>query len=99
MAVIDWDPRSLSEADVVLVYSDAADNTQAILEIDEWAAARGYLRVGEYWLPQKNSDKHKKRVFVGTCNRWTEANQREAEEACRRAKELRNKLPVTEHEF
>jgi hypothetical protein len=46
MAVVEWEPKNLS-APVVVAYSDAADNFQAIKDIDIWAHDHGLIRARE----------------------------------------------------
>jgi len=60
-------PASGNLDDLVQVASDAADNFRAIVEIEEWASSKGYLRTSESWLRVAILDG--RQVFVAVCYR------------------------------
>jgi len=69
MSVSVFQPLDGALAEVVRVSSDAANNYEAIAEIDEWASENGYTRSNEQWLVHHRRDG--RTVFLSTCYRET----------------------------
>ena len=60
-----WD-ENVGKDRVVVVYSDAVSNLQAITEINEWAREHGYVRSRETTLNVKQ-DRNGRRYFYSAC--------------------------------
>ena len=58
-----YEPQDWRHAESIQVDSDAADNMAAILEIDDWAAANGFVRESSYWLRRVRRRKDDRQVF------------------------------------
>lgn len=98
MAIVAIDPPDWEKANVVQVDSDARDNRDAVLEIEDWAAENGFARTTEYWLRQILKEGGR-RVFRGICYRLTEEVMRSNEAACQSSAEVLNNMPVTPHQM
>lgn len=98
MAIVATDPPDWGKFNVVLVDSDARDNKQALVEIDDWAYEHGFARTTEAWL-QRIRKKDGTRVFRGICYRLTEEVVQSNEEACQMNAEAMSRMPVTPHQF
>lgn len=96
MAVITsltW-PENIGKDKVVVAYSDAADNVQAIREIDEWARSHGYVRSRESSLNVKqDADGH--RYFYSACYLLDEDDRRAATTDLARIRERREQMAMT----
>src|SRR5437879_5930266 len=79
MAIVSWDPVKFEEANTIQVDSDAGDNRTALMEIEQRAAERGFVRTNEYYLRQLI--RGNQRLFRGICYRMTQE-----EITCARAK-------------
>ncbi len=97
MAIVAVDPEGWAAANVVQnvvqVDSDAKDNHEAILEIEDWAAENGFARINENWLRQIH--RGGQRVFRGVCYRLTEEEQQSSSSVCQTSTEALNELPAT----
>jgi hypothetical protein len=92
--MVTTDPVDITHAPVVLAFSDAATNEQAIREIDEWARAQGFVRSREYALNVRQRPDGK-RVFYGACYRLTAEDRRAAETDLGRIQARREAMPMT----
>ena len=97
MSIVKIDPVDSEKANVVQIDSDAPDNDQAMLEIEEWAVENGFARTNEYWLRKIITAKNE-RVFRGICYRLTKEEAQSGEAAAREMAEATNSLPRTEHQ-
>lgn len=97
MAIVRIDPEKWQEVNAVQVDSDASDNAKAILEIEEWAAENGFVRVNEYWL-RKIHRKDGTSVFRGMCYRLTGEEISSSDVSCQNLVQTVAELPVTPHE-
>ncbi|HEY3246561.1 MAG TPA: hypothetical protein VGM03_24715 [Phycisphaerae bacterium] len=95
MAIVKTDPAEWQNVNVLLIDSDAPNNDRAILEIEDWAAEHGFVRVNEYWLREIRRDGHK--LFRGICYRLTEDAIRTEQESWREIKEAVASMPATTH--
>jgi len=64
MPVVEWEPKDL-HAPVIVAFSDASDNLEAVKEIDSWANEHGLVRARENWLAQMG--RHNRMLFRGAC--------------------------------
>lgn len=95
MPILNVDPPNFEACNVIQVDCDAPTNKDAILEIEKWAAERGFLRTNEYGLRRVLL---KGRVlFRGICYRQKEeeVNMLKADEE--RINALVESMPVTRH--
>ncbi|MCG3181843.1 MAG: hypothetical protein BIFFINMI_04278 [Phycisphaerae bacterium] len=65
MAIVDHYEFEVRDYRMIGVVSDASDNFQAIEEIEAWANENDAVRVKEYWLKRRRTQKGD--VFEGTC--------------------------------
>jgi hypothetical protein len=91
MAIRRVHPEDHKEADMVRVYSDAAENENAVREITQWASEHGFLRTREHHLNTVLTEMG--RFYEGFCYRPEEAHQRAAAEAIERIEKRRNAMP------
>lgn len=75
------DPPDYGNASTVQIDSDSGNHWLATTEIEEWAAAHGFVRTSEYHLRQVLVDG--RRRFRGVCYRITDEERRAAEDAQR----------------
>ncbi len=93
MTPLTWD-ENVGRDKVIAVYSDAADNLQAIREIDGWARSHGYVRSREATLNVKqNADGH--RYFYSACYLLDEDDRRAAAMDLARMRERREQMTMT----
>jgi hypothetical protein len=92
--IINVDPKSEDQVNVVQVDSDAADNLAAMREIEDWAASRGFARTTEFWLRRVRSADGRM-LFRGICYRITreeieamEQSQREMDQRVERMPQM-----------
>jgi hypothetical protein len=97
MAIVRTDPERWEDVNVVQLDSDAPDNDKAILDIESWAADKGFARTNEYWLRPIWLG-NGRRVLRGICYRLTREEIGSAETACRNSAEAVADLPVTPHQ-
>lgn len=87
-------PENIGKDKVVVAYSDAADNLQAIREIDGWARSHGYVRSREATLNVKqDADGH--RYFYSACYLLDEDDFRAATMDLQRIRERREQMAMT----
>ena len=96
MSIVKIDPEDSKNANIVQLDSDALDNDQAMLEMEEWAVENGFARTNEYWL-RKIITAEDKRVFRGICYRLTKEEAHSGETAAQQTAEATSKQPVEEH--
>ena len=87
-------PEEIGAVPVLLVCSDAANNHQAILEIDEYARAHGYVRSHETTLNIKQ-DTEGRRFYYTACYLWDKDAVRAAESDLARIRERRERMLMT----
>lgn len=75
------DPDDFANASTVQVESDAGNHWLALSEIEEWAAAHGFVRTSEYH-PRPVLVEGRRR-FRGICFRLTEEDRAAVEQAHR----------------
>lgn len=97
MAIVGIDPADWEKANVVQVDSDAPNNKEAIIDIENWAADKDFVRTTEYWL-QRILKKDGRKVFRGICYRLTEEVVRSNEAACKESAEILRKMPTASHQ-
>lgn len=98
MAIAGIDPSNWENANVVQIDSDAADNQQAVDEIEDWAADHRFARVNEYWLrPIVRQDG--RRVFRGVCYRLTQEEVHSSEISCEENAAALHRMPATSHQI
>ena len=97
MAIVAIDPADWENVNVVQIDSDAHDNKEAIIDIENWAGEHGFARTNEYWLRQILKNRGR-RVFRGICYRLTEEVVRSNEAACQSSAEALSKMPPTPHQ-
>ncbi|MEE9293543.1 MAG: hypothetical protein V3W34_01060 [Phycisphaerae bacterium] len=85
MTIMDVDPQVTSDVNIVQVDSDAPDNRDAILEIEQWASEKGFVRTNEYWLRQ--IVKNGRRLFRGICYRISNEEQTAMREDAKKIEE------------
>ena len=96
MPIVRIDPPNPDAVNVLQVDSDAADNRQAMREIDDWAAERGFVRTNEFWLRRVRT-RDGKNVFRGICYR-IEVDERETiRETNERMRRELEEQPATPH--
>lgn len=96
MALMNWDPKKWEDANIVQVDSDASDNSQAITEIEDWAATNGFARINESWLRQIFREGQK--LFRGVCYRLNEEERSSSAAVCSANAAAMDKMPVTNHQ-
>ena len=87
-------PEEIGTAPVILVCSDAANNHQAILEIDEYARGHGYVRSRENALNVRQNLQGV-RYYYSACYLLDEDNRRANETDLARIRERRERMPLT----
>jgi hypothetical protein len=93
MPVVEWEPQNL-DAPVVVAFSDARDNFEAIKEIDAWAREHGLVRARESWLAPVT--RHNRTLFRGACYPAPAADDLARERRALEATERRrNGMPPT----
>ena len=97
MAIVAIDPSDWHKSNVVQIDSDASDNKEAIIEIENWAAENDFARTTEYWLRQILKE-NGRRIFRGICYRLTKEVMRSNEAACQSSAEVLSNMPPTPHQ-
>lgn len=87
-------PEEIGVAPVILVCSDAANNHQAIMEIDEYARAHGYVRSRESALNVRQS-LDGMRYYYSASYLLDGDNRRANEADLARIRERRERMPLT----
>ncbi len=88
-----WE-ENIGKDKVVVAYSDAPNNLQAIFEVDDWARAHGYVRSRESTLNIKQ-DAQGHRYFYCACYLLDEDDRRAADADLLRIRERRERMPLT----
>jgi len=96
MALVAWDPMVWEDANIVQVDSDAPDNSKAITEIEDWAAANGFARINESWLRQIFREGQK--LYRGACYRLNEEERSSSSAVCSTNTAAMDNMPVTNHQ-
>jgi hypothetical protein len=93
IAIIRVDPPEWAKFNVVQLDSDAAENREALIEMEDWAHAHGFARTNEYHLRRVRTAAGP--VFRGICYRLTPEECASNEAAVQESDEALARLPVT----